>query len=118
MSSSVYFELLKALLLTLLTEGVAVLLIFKQKKYIYYSILCNILTNPAMNLLLIVSMVVFGAGSYYIMLIIAETVVIFVEAVVYNYICRFGFKRSFILSLFLNVLSFTVGILINPTVSG
>jgi len=108
-----YLEFLWTLLLTIIIESAAILVIFRRKKYIYYSVLCNLLTNPAMNLLLAASIATLGAGAYYPTLVIAELAVIFVEAAVYKYICGFGVKKSVMLSTFLNALSFTTGILLN-----
>ena len=107
-----YFELFKAFLLTLVAEGVAVMILFRRKEYFYYCVLCNLLTNPAMNILLALSLRLFGREVYYIALIIAELTVVLIEAAVYNYICGFGIRKAAILSLFLNILSFSAGILL------
>ena len=101
------------LLLTFMVEGVVILIIFRRKKYVYYSVLCNLLTNPALNLLLTVSSILFGVRIYGLALVILELAVVIVEAAVYNYICGFGIKKSAILSAFLNALSFAAGILVN-----
>ncbi|MCL2322142.1 MAG: hypothetical protein FWC47_08570 [Oscillospiraceae bacterium] len=100
------------LLITILVEGIAIFIIFRHLKYIYYSLLCNILTNPALNLLLLYSNR-FGPEAYYLTFLFGEIAVVFIEAYVYNYICRFGFKKSIILSFVLNVLSCGVGFLVN-----
>ena len=111
-----YLGFLRAFLLTLVVEGVAILVIFKRKKYVYYSVLCNLLTNPALNLLLSVSVIFFGAGAYYPVLVPAEIVVVFVEAAVYDYICGFGMKKAVMVSAFLNMISFAAGIFLNSAV--
>ena len=106
------FAIISALLITLIIEGAAILVIFRRKKYVYYSVLCNLLTNPALNLFLAASVTVFGERSYYPVLIIGELAVVFVEAIVYMYICGFKMRKSILLSALLNALSFAAGILI------
>jgi hypothetical protein len=100
------------LLITILVEGIAIFIIFRRAKYIYYSFLCNILTNPALNLLLLYSNK-FGSEAYYLIFFLGEVAVVFIEAYVYNYICRFGFKKSIVLSIVLNALSCGAGFLLN-----
>ena len=104
---------LQVLLLTVALEGAVILVVFRRKKYVYYSVLCNLLTNPAMNLLLAVSFSLFGEGAYWLTLVLVELAVVIVEAAVYNYICEFGIKKAAMLSVLLNVSSFSAGILIN-----
>ena len=114
--SSIYLVFLWSFLLTLVIEGIVILIIFRRKKYVYYSMLCNLLTNPAMNLLLAASVILFGVNTYYLTLVLAELAVILVEATVYNYVCRFGIRKSVLLSTFLNILSCVAGLLINYAV--
>ena len=111
METLLYLEYFRVLLLTFVIEGAAILVLCRHKKYVYYSLLCNLLTNPAMNLLLALSLKLFGSGAYYPALVILELVVVFIEAVVYHYICGFGMKKAMMLSLFLNALSAAAGIL-------
>jgi len=101
-----------ALLLTLAIECAAILIIFRKKEYAYYCVLCNLLTNPALNLLLYLTVIVFGRKFYYPVLIPAEVAVVFVEAVVYDYICRLGIVKAVMLSTLLNALSFAAGLLL------
>ena len=107
-----YLVLLRSLLLTAAVEGTAALMIFRRKKYLYYSVLCNLLTNPAMNLLLAVTVRQLGAAAFSPALVVAELAVVYVEAAVYTYICGFGMKKSVMLSAFLNALSFITGLLL------
>jgi hypothetical protein len=50
----IYFRFLVNLLLTILIEGSLTAIIFRRRDYVYYSFLCNILTNPALNLILLI----------------------------------------------------------------
>ena len=111
--NALYHVILLPLLLTIAIECVVIFIIFRQKKYAYYCLLNNLLTNPALNLLLLVFVSLFGARAYYPVLIPAEIAVIFIEAAVYNYICRFGMKKAILLSASLNAISFAAGVLIN-----
>ena len=113
MSFNLYLVFLWAFLLTVATEGTAILIILRRKKYVYYSLLCNMLTNPALNLLMLISVRLFGIKVYYPILAVLELAVVFVEAAVYNYICRFGMRKSLRLSAFLNALSLSCGILLD-----
>ena len=111
--SILFISILLAFLLTVVIECAVILIIFRQKKYVYYCLLCNLLTNPAMNLLLSIFVSLFGVRTYYPVLIPAEIAVVFIEAAVYNYICGFGMRKSVLLSAFLNVISFAAGVLLN-----
>jgi len=116
MRSPAFSVFLWSLLLTFIIEGLAVLVIYRRKEYVYYSVLCNLLTNPALNLLLAVSVRVLGGSAYYPALVVLEPAVVLVEAAVYDYICGFGMRKSVTLSVILNVLSFTAGAVINVAV--
>jgi len=111
--SVLYLAILRAFLLTAAIECAAVLIIFRQKKYAYYCVLCNLLTNPALNLLLSIIVSLFGTSAYYPVLIPAEIAVVFIEAVAYDYICGFGMGKAVKLSAFLNAISFAAGVLAN-----
>ena len=112
----IFLVFLGYLAATVIIECTAVLVIFRRKLYVYYCLLCNILTNPAMHLLLLISVNTFGVKVYFPVLIIAEVAVVFIEAAVYNYLCRFGWRKSVILSVCLNGLSFAAGLIINSMV--
>jgi len=107
----IYLLFLGYLLATIIIECTAVLIIFRKKAYAYYCLLCNVLTNPALNLLLLVYVNYFGMRAYYPVLAVAEIAVVFIEAAVYNYLCRFGWLKSIMLSAFLNALSLSAGLI-------
>lgn len=113
MNFQTYLGILWSFLLTVLIEGAVIFAIFRRKKYVYYSFLCNLLTNPALNLLLALAMTLLGARVYFPALLLAELAVVCVEAAVYKYICGFGAGKSVILSAVLNALSFAAGFLVN-----
>ena len=98
--------ILKSLLLTIVFEELMLLVQKERNIKIYISCLViNILTNVSMN----ISLIVF-VKYYVILLIIFEIVVLFIEALVYNW-----FKRDFLDSLKISFLcnfgSFIIGLL-------
>ena len=113
MNLNLFVELLWSFLLTVITESAVILIVFRQKKYAYFSALCNILTNPALNLILALSVYYLGMRAYYPTLVAGELAVICVEAAVYTYICGLKAVKSVLLSTLLNGASFATGILIN-----
>lgn len=101
---------------TVIIEGAIMLIITKSKKDVYYSFLANLLTNPAMNALLMVFCFFFPIYSlnyaYIIVLAVLETIALFVEAKIYTYLNVFDKKRSFWYSLLLNGVSCILGFLL------
>jgi len=109
----IYLIFIGSLLITIAVEGIAILVLFRRKDYFYYSVLCNLLTNPALNLVLMITVKAFGASVYYPVLLLAEVAVVFVEAALYKYLSGLNMKKCIMLSAFLNALSFAAGVLLN-----
>ena len=109
----IYLIFLICLLLTIFLEGVIILFLFRRPIYVYYSVLCNLLTNPALNLVLSVSIYLWGARVYYPVLVLCEVIVIIIEAIVYSYLCRLRFSKSIALSFLLNGVSCVSGVILN-----
>lgn len=97
---------------TALVEGALVWLLFRCGRYVYYSLLANLLTNPALNLLLQLGVAWLGARSYWPLLAALELMAVFAEAVVYKSLCGFLFKKALGSSLLLNACSFGAGLLL------
>lgn len=101
------------LVLTILIEGTVLFIWKKSKEVLIDSLYVNLLTNPPLNLTLLL---LSGNGCslqlYWTMLAILEIAVVFVEAVAYKFMMGIGFKGSLWLSLILNLISFIVGVLI------
>lgn len=111
-------RIILALILTLVIECALCIVMYRDKKTAYHVVLANILTNPAMNILLIgiytiLRMINLSGMLYIPFLIIFEIVAVFVEYRVYSYIGH-DKKKSLILAITLNVISFTLGLLIFP----
>jgi hypothetical protein len=106
---------LSILTITIISEGAVMLLLFRKWKYVYYSLLCNLLTNPALNLILASVYIIFGgaiSGCNYIIIGILEIAVVFIEAHVYKLLCGFEHTKALWVSALLNAVSFGAGALI------
>lgn len=93
---------------TALVEGAAVRLFVTDRRLVYYSVLCNLLTNPMLNALLSLAVVRLGA-EYAPALLFLELAAVITEAVVYRLLTDFSFARALALSLVLNALSYSFG---------
>ncbi len=101
-----------ALSLTIIIEWGLSFIFLKQKNDRKVVILAQILTNPALNLLLFLNNVFFKFNSY-ILLGILEISVTIIEAIVYKkYLSEETKTNPLILSLLLNFASLSVGLLI------
>ncbi|MBQ8563371.1 MAG: hypothetical protein IJ443_05745 [Firmicutes bacterium] len=108
------------LALTVLVEGVAIGLLFRRRDYMYYSFLANVVTNPAVNLLLCFCVGSLGL-SYWPVLVVLEITAVAVEAYIYGKICDFdaglrGWLAAGGVSVLLNLLSWGTGNVINDLV--
>ena len=109
------FLLLRNLLLTVLVEGVFVLVFVRKRKTLYHSVLVNMLTNPLVNLVLIAigSFVVLEGNSFYsVATAFLEIAAVITEGILYCKMGDFGIKKAFFASLMLNAASFSFGLLI------
>jgi hypothetical protein len=100
------------LVVTSAVEGALIYLMFRRRNYVYYSLLCNLLTNPAVNLLLFLMTGAIGTGLYYPCLIILEILAVLMEAWIYRMLCPFTMKKAAGLSLLLNLVSYLCGFLL------
>lgn len=99
-----------ALTLTLIVEcGFS--LLFRSRQLTYAVLLRNLLTNPLLNLLLLLYATIIGQEFYLVVLGALEVLVVFVEAPVIWLMTGFRLPKAFLLSLFFNALSFGVGLL-------
>ena len=100
-----------ALILTILVEcGLS--LLFRSRQLTYSVFLCNLLTNPLLNLLLILYATFIGENYYYIVLGFLEIVVVGVEAYVIALMTDARPRKALLLSLFFNAASFGIGLLL------
>lgn len=112
---SVFLLLVRNLFLTVLIEGVLVLVFVKKSETLYHSVLVNMLTNPIVNLALIFwgSFVPLPeVPYYYVVTAFLEAAAVITEWILYYKMGDFGFKKAFFASLFLNAASYSFGLLI------
>ena len=107
----IYLNFLYAPLLTALIECSTIAILFRKRCFVYYVLLMNLLTNPLLNLLLLLLVKLCGAEWYAPALIIMEMLAISVEAYILYYLCAFNIKKSIFVSLLLNLLSYSGGLL-------
>lgn len=114
---NLYVVVLLNFLLTALAEGIGIFCITRSRKFIYYSFLCNLLTNPLLNLLLLLSGQWLGQGAYYPCLVLLETMAVLAEAWVYSLLGGVSRRKALWMSLLLNAFSFLLGLVLNLLVS-
>lgn len=100
---------LLCLAVTVVVEGGIMFLLFRSPQRVYYSLLCNLLTNPALNLLLMLWGALVGAYGYYVFMAVLELAVLITEALVYRALFLMRFSRAVLLSGLLNGCSFAAG---------
>lgn len=108
--------LLRNLLLTVLIEGALVLVFVRDGKTFYHSVLVNVLTNPLVNLVLLLwaSFVPLPAVPYYyITTAFLEIAAVITEWILYYKMGDFGIKKAFFASFILNAASYSFGLLLN-----
>lgn len=107
-----------AFALTATIEGIVIYVWYRQAQYVYYTFLCNLLTNPALNLLLLLAVWQLGGNAYLPMLMVAEAAVVFIEAAVLRVLMATSYKHAFGVSLVLNLSSIAVGMLFRALIAG
>ena len=119
------------LAITILIE-MLVLLFFKNRKTLFRPLLiANLITNPILNLILpaiyigieflgvmfIRVSIIIVWSLQIIVLVLFEILVVFSEAYIIKFYTDLKFKSCFIYSLILNLVSFLLGLIINPIIS-
>lgn len=96
---------------TIIIEGAVIALLFRRHDFVYYSFLCNLLTNPAVNLLLVLAVTALGTAFYYPALAVLEISAVIIEAYVYRMLCGFKTSKALWVSALANAASFLAGFL-------
>lgn len=108
---TLFAQLFAALALTILIEcGLS--LLFRSRELTYCVLLCNLLTNPPLNLILILFAAGFGQEFYPVVLGILEVTVVFIEAFIITLTTSTKTSKALLLSLFFNASSFGIGLLL------
>lgn len=108
-----FLTILGSFLLTAFVEGGVIWLVQRDRKFVYYSLLCNLLTNPALNFLLLLLFSLWGWGVYYPAAVILEILVVLLEARIYRLLGGVSLRWSLWLSLLLNALSLFAGLVLS-----
>ena len=103
--------LLYYLALTIVIEGAVIAILYRRLDYIYYSALCNLLTNPLLNFTLLI-IVKFWSKGYYLAMSMLEIAVVLSEAYILKLLCRFRLARTLTVSVLMNTISFLLGYII------
>jgi len=102
--------LLVAFTITVLIEcGLAAL--FNAKRLVYVVFLCNLLTNPVLNFVLVLYFGYIGYNGYWLLFACLEIGVLFVEAAIIKWIMEYSYRKAAALSLLFNGSSFLVALL-------
>lgn len=102
-----------ALFLTLIIEGLVMLVLTRSKKWVYFNFLCNLVTNPILNLVMTGFWMVFpDEVVYWIVVAIGEIIVVIGEALLYRAMTGETGRKCFIRSLATNGISFLLGLLL------
>lgn len=105
-----FLVILCHLILTILIEGAVIALWLKSKEAVVGSVYVNVLTNPPLNLIL---MLLIGKELSVEMVafirIVLEIAVVFIEALAYKAMLRISFMKALWMSFVLNLVSFAAG---------
>ena len=105
--------LIKALILTVVIEGVVIVMMTKSVKWLLFSVPVNALTNPVLNLCLLLVSVYSGNLILYItVLVLGELSAVAGEAVLYRAFTGESLKRCFFRSAIANAVSVGLGFII------
>ena len=100
------------LLSTCFIEMVPHFFLKKRLLWIKTGLLCNVATNPFVNILLILMSIIFKNHELIIVTtILLELIVVFVEMMLYNLILNERLSKCLLVSAMCNLLSFTIGLL-------
>lgn len=101
-------QLLVNLALSILIEGALAYALLRSWRFVYVTLLCNLLTNPVVNLLTFAALR-FLPGLYWVALIALELAAVLVEARVYTLLYGMANRRALFLSLLINAVSYGAG---------
>jgi len=100
------------LTLSAAVECAVMALLFRRRDCVYYTLLANLLTNPALNLLLLLAVHLMGRTAYYTALAPLEIAVVLAEAFIFKLLCGFKPVKALWISALINAVSFAAGILL------
>ena len=101
-------KMLLALAVTVVCEGALALLILKNKYCLWPSFLCNLLTNPLLNAVLLLFFHWYGYLGYNLATIALEISIIPVEGLVLRALLPVSLKKAMLTAWACNAFSFAV----------
>lgn len=100
--------------LTCIVEILPLLFLEQRLPWIKASLLCNVLTNPILNLsLALLGYVLPDQNALIVLLVVLEIAVVFFEAFLYHKLLGESYKKCLLISLICNTCSFGVGLLLS-----
>lgn len=101
--------LITAFVLTCLIEGIVICGFEPWRRWLLASVICNLITNPLINLILYP---LYGHSLYALVFILLEIGVVSAETLIYKGMLRCKFGKCIVASLVANTLSCISGIII------
>lgn len=98
---------------TILLESVPVLLTGDRKSWWKASVVCNVATNPLLNVVMLLVSVWLSRAFYFPVLIALEVVVVLAEAYLYHRLLNKVMLRCVLFSLIANGISFGAGLVLD-----
>lgn len=98
------------LLIVLLLESIPVLFVRGKKAWWKASVICNVVTNPVLNTVMLLVAAIFSVMDALILgLYVLEIVVVFLKAFFYQRMLSKAYWQCFLFSLIANFISFGTG---------
>lgn len=99
---------------TILLEGIPILFLKNKKTWWKASILCNVVTNPILNVIVLLLPVLLREANWVVgVVFVLEVAVVFFEAWFYRLMLGNTYKACLMFSLIANGISFVVGSILN-----
>lgn len=103
---------------TIVLEAIPILLLKEKKDWFQASVICNVATNPVLNVALILLAFYLGwSRLIYGLLLLMELAVVFLEAWLYRLMLGKPFGKCLIFSACANVFSFGIGLVFDQLTS-
>ena len=83
--------------------------LFRKPRFVFYSLLWNMATNPALNVCLMVATAYLGA-AYVPAAVVGEICVFIIEAFLIRALLELSLRKALLLSLLVNAASLLVGL--------
>lgn len=94
---------------TILLEAIPILFLTDKKAWWKASVVCNVVTNPLMNTIMLLVFLIADLMIIVIIMLALEVVVVFVEAYFYQRMMNKKYLECFMFSFAANVFSFLAG---------